>query len=201
MLDLDSAIVETVRVNSNKKPGSKDWMIRSKVFLKLNQNNVDLEAKFRFHLNDEEIQVQDTNKSTRRIIGHSGDVITNEFQLDQISNDKILPWYPNMFDYLQERNSFLKPNLYNLTVSIENRNNSKVVNKRTFRIGFREIKLIEEQLIDGRTFFFKINDLPFFARGINYIPTTLNVGNLTEQKTKFTYLLHQVKDANMNMIR
>ena len=161
--DIDSSIVETVRVDSSTNDGSKDWLIRSKVYLRLNQN-VNLNSRFRFYLNDEEIELEAT-KAVRRIVGQTGHIISNEFELGPFSNQKVLPWFPNKFDYLQENRQDLKPNVYNFTVSIENRNGSALVEKRSFRIGFKEIKLKEESLDDGKTFYFEINGLPFFAKG------------------------------------
>ena len=192
--EIESSIIETTRVNSSN--GSKDWLLRSKVYLRLNYDSNTL-AKFKFYLNG--IEIKSRNRNAIRVTGQTGGLFSSEFEFEPLTD--ILPWYPNRMDYLQENKQELKPNLYNFTVWIEKRNGSKLIVERSFKIGFKEIKLKEEALGEGKSFYFEINGLPMYAKGINYIPTTLNVGNLTEQKAKFTYLLNQVKDTNMNMIR
>lgn len=196
--EIESAIVETTRVDSAKADGSKDWLIRTKVYLRLNEDTNTV-SRLRFFLNGEEVKSK--NRTTIRVAGQDGKLTLNEFEIGPLEGDKVLAWFPNRFDYLQENRQELKPNLHNFTVRAETRDGSSLIDSRTFRIGFRDIKLREDQMANGNSFYFEINGVPFFAKGINYIPTTLNVGNLTEQRTKFTYLLNEVKDAGMNMIR
>lgn len=194
--EIDSAIVETTRVNSSRNDGSKDWLIHSKVHLRLNEDTNTV-TRFRFYLNGEEVKSK--NRTTVRVAGQDGGLTLNEFEIGPLDGNKMLPWFPNKFDYLQENRQELKPNLYNFSVRVETRDDSSLIHSRTFRIGFKDIKLREEPMANGNSFYFEINGVPFFAKGINYIPTTLNVGNLTEQRTKFTYLLNEVKDAGMNV--
>ena len=194
--EVESAIVETTLVNSTKNDGSKDWLIRSKVYLRLNEDTNTV-SKFKFYLNGEEVKSK--SRTTVRVAGKDGSLSLNEFEIGPLEGDKVLPWFPNKFDYLQENRQELKPNLHNFTVRLETATDSSLIHHRSFRIGFRDIKLRKEPMPNGNSFYFEINGVPFFAKGINYIPTTLNVGNLTEQRTKFTYLLNQVKDAGMNV--
>lgn len=188
-LEVDSIIADTVRVPSEE--GRKHWVVKSKVNLKINAHNVDVQSRFRFFLNDKEVESKDQTEI--RIKGTTGTFLVNEFEIGPFGETEVLPWFPNGVDYLQENRQDLKPNLHNFTVVVEKDN--KLMHKKTIRIGFREIKLKEEKLVDGRSFYFEINGLPLFAKGVNYIPTTLNIGNQTEQKSKFTYLLNQVKES------
>jgi beta-mannosidase len=71
----------------------------------------------------------------------------------------------------------------------------------TRKIGFRSIKLVEEDYSDdiGKSFYFKINGLPIFIKGSNLIPfdpfSTRIHGN------DYRKMLENAVLANMNMIR
>lgn len=52
----------------------------------------------------------------------------------------------------------------------------------------------------GLTFYFKVNDVPIFAKGSNWIPANIlpeKGANLTELR----FLLQSAKDVHMNMLR
>merc|ERR1719433_2613435 len=63
----------------------------------------------------------------------------------------------------------------------------------------RTLQLVEEPLIKGRTFKFRVNGVDIFAKGSNWIPAHI----LPEQVTsEYIYdLLYSAKEAHMNMIR
>jgi len=105
---------------------------------------------------------------------------------------KITQWFPNgVADNTQT--------LYNLNVSLTNPS-TKEVSSKAIKIGFRKIELIQEPVKpEGLTFYFKVNDKQFFAKGSNWIPANV----LTESVTKeyLRHLLSSAKEANMNMLR
>jgi beta-mannosidase len=71
---------------------------------------------------------------------------------------------------------------------------------KTLKIGFRTIELIQDTIKpDGLTFYFKVNGIPFFAKGSNWIPAHVFPELLT--KDYIRNLLQSTKDANMNMLR
>ena len=69
----------------------------------------------------------------------------------------------------------------------------------TRRIGLRDLALISEPDAAGRSFGFRVNGQPIFARGANWIPADALHGRITRDATRD--LLQSAIDANMNMIR
>jgi beta-mannosidase len=97
-------------------------------------------------------------------------------------------WYPNGIGSQM---------LYKLKVSLMTPQESF---NKTLKIGFRTIELIQDNIKpNGLTFYFKVNGIPFFAKGSNWIPAQVFPELLT--KDYIRYLLQSTKDANMNMLR
>lgn len=72
---------------------------------------------------------------------------------------------------------------------------SKVV-----KIGFRTIELIQDPVEpEGATFYFKVNGVPMFMKGSNWIPAHILPEKVT--KEQIVSLLTSARDANMNMLR
>lgn len=66
-------------------------------------------------------------------------------------------------------------------------------------LGFRDLRLVSEEDEYGKSFFFKVNGIPFFAKGANWIPSDAVPSFQTSART--ASLLRAVRDTNMNMIR
>ena len=67
------------------------------------------------------------------------------------------------------------------------------------QIGLRDLRLISEPDAAGRSFAFRVNGHPTFARGANWIPADALHGRVTHDAV--CDLLQSAVDANMNMIR
>uniref|UniRef100_A0A336MH08 beta-mannosidase n=1 Tax=Culicoides sonorensis TaxID=179676 RepID=A0A336MH08_CULSO len=72
--------------------------------------------------------------------------------------------------------------------------------EKLVKIGFRTIELIEEEAFNGLSFYFKVNGVPIFMKGSNYIPASIFPEH-SQDKNKIKFLLKSAKDANMNMLR
>ncbi len=109
-----------------------------------------------------------------------------------LDNIKITPWFPNgVADNTQT--------LYDLEVRLNNTESGEVSTKKV-RIGFRKIEVIQDPIKpEGLTFYFKVNDKPFFAKGSNWIPANILLESIT--KDYLWHLLSSAKEANMNMLR
>ncbi|XP_011498870.1 PREDICTED: beta-mannosidase [Ceratosolen solmsi marchali] len=102
--------------------------------------------------------------------------------------DKVETWWPNGYG---------KQSLYSLNVRIKVA--ARII-ERKFKIGFRTIELIQEPLKKGLSFYFKVNGIPVFAKGSNWIPSSIFPEHL-ENKEKLENLLKAVKDTHANMLR
>lgn len=97
-------------------------------------------------------------------------------------------WWPNGWG---------EPNLYTVETSI--RENDQVIAKKSTRIGLRTVELVQEDDSLGQSFYFKVNGKPIFAKGANYIPQSNFLPSV--RKSQYDSLIHDVKAANMNMLR
>jgi beta-mannosidase len=90
-----------------------------------------------------------------------------------------------------------EPYLYDFNVEI--RHKSQILERQNVRTGIRKIELVTEPDADGSTFYFRLNGVPVFARGANYIPQDLFQDRVTGQH--YRDLINNVKASNMNMLR
>jgi beta-mannosidase len=97
-------------------------------------------------------------------------------------------WWPNGLG---------EPHLYNLTVDLSVHGHTCDTLSRRF--GIRTVKLVQEDDSIGRSFYFKVNGLPVFMKGANYIPQDNFIPRVNAQR--YLKLIGSVKEANMNMLR
>jgi beta-mannosidase len=93
-----------------------------------------------------------------------------------------------------------EPNLYTLQVRLLQ--NGDELDRQDLRVGIRRVEL--DQSLDpdepgARFFRFRLNGVPIFARGANWIPASSFVGALTQDR--YGMLLDAAREANMNMLR
>ncbi len=67
------------------------------------------------------------------------------------------------------------------------------------RIGLRKMELVQDKDAWGHGFYFRVNGVPFFAKGGNWIPADSFLPRLDE--TRYRRLLESCTAANMNMLR
>ncbi|MFY8020139.1 MAG: glycosyl hydrolase 2 galactose-binding domain-containing protein [Bacteroidia bacterium] len=94
-------------------------------------------------------------------------------------------------------NGLGEPYLYNLQTSVIAENGS--YDKQVQRIGFKNLELVQEPDSMGRSFYFKLNGIPLYIKGANYIPQDNFVSRTSLSQTK--HLLEQAQKSHMNMLR
>ena len=97
-------------------------------------------------------------------------------------------WWPNEMG---------DQSLYDFEVVLKK--GDKVLDAKTIRTGIKTFEMVDEPDSIGRAFYFKVNGVPFYAKGANYVPeemieTWINADNTLS-------LLRQAKDAHFNMLR
>ncbi len=87
--------------------------------------------------------------------------------------------------------------LYHFTVRLQQR--GKMTDKKSIRFGIRTLEIVQKPDAVGKSFYIKLNGVPVFMKGANYIPQDNFLPRVTKQKYKA--LIHAAKDVHMNMIR
>ncbi|XP_053559473.1 beta-mannosidase isoform X2 [Bombina bombina] len=88
---------------------------------------------------------------------------------------------------------------YNMTTIFAFEGDNYVENAS--KVYFRSVELVEEPIVDspGLSFYFKINGVPIFLKGSNWIPADSFQDRITSDKLRI--LLQSVVEANMNTLR
>ncbi|MCB0527320.1 MAG: glycoside hydrolase family 2 protein [Saprospiraceae bacterium] len=94
-------------------------------------------------------------------------------------------------------NGLGKPNLYDFTVSFKR--GVTTIEKVDVRTGIRTIELVTSKDAAGESFYFKLNGVPVFAKGANYIPQDIFQDRVSPAQYKD--LLDDAVASNMNMLR
>eukprot|EP01129_Flabellula_baltica_P008646 TRINITY_DN3459_c0_g1_i1.p1 TRINITY_DN3459_c0_g1~~TRINITY_DN3459_c0_g1_i1.p1 ORF type:complete len:875 (-),score=163.30 TRINITY_DN3459_c0_g1_i1:26-2650(-) len=112
---------------------------------------------------------------------------TNFNAIITIKYDQVKRWWPNGYG---------DANLYPLSISWSEGSNKQTIQKK---IGFRTVELVKEPLGKGESFYFKVNGLPIFAKGSNFIPVDSFQGRISNGD--ISKILNSAVSANMNIIR
>ena len=105
----------------------------------------------------------------------------------EIENPKL--WWPNNLG---------KQNMYDVRVELDDESGT-VIDVYETRVGLRTLTLDMHEDEWGESFQFKVNGVPFFAKGANWIPIDTFVTRANEDF--YRRILTDAKDANMNFVR
>lgn len=94
-------------------------------------------------------------------------------------------------------NGLGEANLYAFQINVSKKN--KIIDSEKLNIGLRTIELIQEKDEIGKSFYFKLNGIPVFMKGANYIPPDSFLPRVTD--STYNSIVKNAVDANMNMIR
>ncbi len=88
-------------------------------------------------------------------------------------------------------------NIYNFSIQMQSSSGAMYSAEKKF--GIRTIEVIQQPDSSGTSFYFKLNDVPVFMKGANYIPQDVFLNRVEDEK--YDSLLKVVKAAAMNMLR
>ncbi|KAL1453338.1 hypothetical protein WDU94_007482, partial [Cyamophila willieti] len=102
-------------------------------------------------------------------------------------------WWPNGYG---------EQPLYQLEVTLAS---GVELSTKTVKIGFRTLELVQtfvndKNESDGRNFYFKVNNVPIYAKGSNLIPVDI-LPEKSNNEITIRNLLVSTQEANMNMLR
>jgi beta-mannosidase len=75
----------------------------------------------------------------------------------------------------------------------------KRMTEKSERIGIRTLELVRDKDEKGTSFYFKLNGVPVFMKGANYIPNDVFPARVTEEM--YQKVIHTSKISNFNMLR
>ncbi|RZJ39772.1 MAG: glycoside hydrolase family 2 protein, partial [Chryseobacterium sp.] len=81
---------------------------------------------------------------------------------------------------LWQPNGWGDPNLYDIQISLQK--DLKIIAEKSERIGLKTIELIQEKDAKGKSFYFKVNGNPMYAKGTNWIPSDSFTPRITKEK-------------------
>ena len=127
----------------------------------------------------------------------SGEYIA-ELEL-KVNKSSVNRWWPNGYG---------SQSLYDLQIKwedsrineVSSRDRIFLIDSKTISVGFRTIELIQEEMGNGLSFYFKVNGIPIFMKGSNWIPSHI-LPEKSANKERIKELLQAARDANMNMLR
>ena len=96
-------------------------------------------------------------------------------------------WWPNGLG---------KQHLYHIKINLKRKETVSTVSED---FGIRNIALVGDSANGQPNFYFMVNGIPTFAKGVNYIPQDIFLPNV--KRTDYERILGAAADANMNMIR
>ena len=101
------------------------------------------------------------------------------------------------YPYLWWTHDLGTPNLYDLSITVSK---NGIIDSFQQKVGIREIRLIQNTDEWGESFFFRLNGVPIFAKGANWIPIDSFIPR-GKKRGLYQSNLVNAKEANMNMIR
>jgi beta-mannosidase len=94
-------------------------------------------------------------------------------------------------------NGLGKPYLYQFSVKLWQL--GKMADNKTIRFGIRTLEIVQKPDSLGKSFYVRLNGVPVFMKGANYIPQDNFLPRVTGQKYKA--LILAAKNVHMNMLR
>ncbi|KAK7495642.1 hypothetical protein BaRGS_00013089, partial [Batillaria attramentaria] len=179
----DSAVIEDATVEAY--PAGQGWELRVRVYFSIVSGS-SVSGQLVMKLDGTPVTQTET-------VALSDSVTFVSYNITIPQSVPIERWWPNGYG---------NQTLYDVYI-LFTANNTGELSSRRRRIGFRTVELVQDQVssdaAQGLTFYFRVNGLPVFFKGSNWIPAD----SFQERITKDTLqrLLQSAADAHMNSMR
>ncbi|KAF4712656.1 hypothetical protein FOZ62_026079, partial [Perkinsus olseni] len=116
------------------------------------------------------------------------DLLPGKSGINLLVTSEVKPWWPNGYGEQQR---------CTLAVCAWAADSERACVPKRFTVGFRSVELVMED--DGRSFYFKVNGEPIYARGANWIPSDAFESRVDEPRLRRHF--EQYRKAHFNMLR
>ena len=124
----------------------------------------------------------------------------NELARTNIKLTKGISTYPVDFKIENPKlwwtNGLGEAHLYNIKGKLEI---GERITEKSERIGIRTLQLVRDKDANGTSFYFKLNGVPVFMKGANYIPNDVFPARVTDEM--YQKVINTSKISNFNMLR
>lgn len=94
-------------------------------------------------------------------------------------------------------NTIGSPYLYNVDIKLYSKN--IIIDEKHKLLGVRTIELVQKPDSIGTSFYFKLNGVPVFMKGANYVPTNALLSR--NNQPNYKRIISDAVNSNMNMLR
>ena len=112
----------------------------------------------------------------------------NQHKLFGFTLDNPELWWPNEMG---------EQNLYDFEIVLKG--NDKTLDSKKIMTGIKTVKMVQEPDEKGFSFYFKVNGVPMYAKGANYVPEEMIETWINPENT--LKLLRMAQEAHFNMLR
>jgi beta-mannosidase len=174
-------------VTTSAKLTNDSWVLKIRIFLETGEQIIQVSGTFEARL---ELDVDPVIEEATLSQDEPGQFSKTLYM--EIPEDKVELWWPNELG---------SQKLYNLSIVVKGNNGSEI-GHTTLRIGFRTIELVQDpvELGEGLTFYIKVNGVPLFSKGSNWIPSHILPEKSADPGVIYDFL-SSAKVAHMNMLR
>ena len=135
-----------------------------------------------------------------------------DYTVEILSNRKVLQKFPlqadqgnqhKMFSFTVENPRLWWPNemgeqyLYDFEIRLKS--SDKILDSKQIKTGVKTVQIVQEPDAKGFSFYFKVNGVPMYAKGANYVPEEMIETWIKPENTQ--KLLKMAQEAHFNMLR
>ena len=155
------------------------------------------EARLALHLDVENLENEENELLVVELFVNGKNAVCDEFFVPQGNSHKVF-WFDLDNPILWWPNEMGNQYLYDCEVVLKTEDDV-ILDKRSIRTGIKKVELVQEPDEKGFSFYFKVNGVPMYAKGANYVPeemieTWINPDNTLK-------LLKMAQEAHFNMLR